>query len=314
MLCKVSPIFADMFALPPSDANEFCDGVPVVRMPDGAEELEALLMFLYHERSLHLTRLDPNTPALVRPVLSIATKYEIDTVRIHVVDRLMEDWPTRQKGWYDKHNTYIDDHLPEPASAIQLAKTFGIPAILPAAFYHLSRLSVGYGLDGSKSTRVQMAVLAAGMRTAKWKSLQADDYYSLLHGRTNLKASASSSILGWNPPHHELDSESDSPADADSDHEKLCSLEVRDKHYVDLRHAIYESDDALQVLKTRAEQGPFPRKLCWRCRNFARLQLAELRENLWKRLPKMFNIIFHPPSLQSRAMNWNWNEFILRDL
>ena len=49
ILAKSSPIFATMFTLPANNGNEMYDGVPLVRMPDGAEELESLLQVLYHE-------------------------------------------------------------------------------------------------------------------------------------------------------------------------------------------------------------------------------------------------------------------------
>lgn len=45
--------------------------------------------------------------------------------------------------WYDAGNRlYVDDHFPEPTSAIRLARVCDIPDILPAAFDHLSRLSI----------------------------------------------------------------------------------------------------------------------------------------------------------------------------
>lgn len=43
-----SPIFCDMFGLPSTDdTNETYDGVPLVHMPDSAEDLESLLTALY---------------------------------------------------------------------------------------------------------------------------------------------------------------------------------------------------------------------------------------------------------------------------
>jgi hypothetical protein len=50
MLSKVSPVFENMFTLPTGDAEEKFEGVPLVHMPECAEELESLLKVLYHER------------------------------------------------------------------------------------------------------------------------------------------------------------------------------------------------------------------------------------------------------------------------
>jgi BTB/POZ domain len=49
MLSKFSPVFATMFTLPAGHTGETYDGVPMVYMPDAAEELESLLRLLYHE-------------------------------------------------------------------------------------------------------------------------------------------------------------------------------------------------------------------------------------------------------------------------
>ena len=49
VLTKISPVFATMFTLPNVDANETYDGVPLVKLPDRAEEIESLLRVLYHE-------------------------------------------------------------------------------------------------------------------------------------------------------------------------------------------------------------------------------------------------------------------------
>lgn len=48
-LCHNSPVFADMFALPAAQGvNAVYDGVPVVDMPDAAEDLAGVLGILYN--------------------------------------------------------------------------------------------------------------------------------------------------------------------------------------------------------------------------------------------------------------------------
>lgn len=47
ILCLHSPIFCDMLALPAEGNTEKFDGVPLVRMPDNAADLEAVLKALY---------------------------------------------------------------------------------------------------------------------------------------------------------------------------------------------------------------------------------------------------------------------------
>jgi hypothetical protein len=47
VLSKNCPVFQDMLALPADGVNEIYDGVPLVRMPDSAEDLQSLLNVLY---------------------------------------------------------------------------------------------------------------------------------------------------------------------------------------------------------------------------------------------------------------------------
>lgn len=52
VLSMHSPVFGDMLALQPAvkdnmDTENFFEGVPLVRMPDSAEDLEAMLKALY---------------------------------------------------------------------------------------------------------------------------------------------------------------------------------------------------------------------------------------------------------------------------
>ena len=50
LVSKNSPVFKTMFTLPAVDANETYDGVPLVWLPDTAEEVESLILrILYHE-------------------------------------------------------------------------------------------------------------------------------------------------------------------------------------------------------------------------------------------------------------------------
>lgn len=94
----------------------------------------------------------------------MANKYQVDFIRQKIVARLESDWPQTISAWERLESEIstmgdqeialgysgspsrpltLDNALPEPASAIRLARDCNIPSILPAAFYHLSRLSIG---------------------------------------------------------------------------------------------------------------------------------------------------------------------------
>ncbi|TFY73469.1 hypothetical protein EWM64_g10543, partial [Hericium alpestre] len=211
ILAVHSPIFADMLSLPTSTgaATETYDSVPLVRMPDNAEDLKRLLEVLYCRPMLRLKRYDPNTPIIVKPLLMLATKYEIEHLRSTIIQQLEEDWPQILGAWdileleieaktaHSRQQYLIglfdppDLCFPEPAAAIQLARQYNIHSILPAAFYHLSCL----GVDSDWSqTHVNCAEsgferlnLAIGARTARWELLEREDFLCLLRGRERVK-------------------------------------------------------------------------------------------------------------------------------
>ncbi|KZT18549.1 hypothetical protein NEOLEDRAFT_1246397 [Neolentinus lepideus HHB14362 ss-1] len=306
----VSPIFADMFALPPSDLNEMYDGVSIVRMPDKGEDLEQLLMVLYHQTTLPLKRLDPNVPALVKPVLLLTIKYEIDHLKNQIVAHFRDSWSTSLREWdtleaemagttkqwhldhncsFNTCNDYSDDHLPEPASAIQLAKECGLPEILPAAFYHLSRLSVKWGPHGCETNKQSQTLgLHEGLRTARWKMLTAEDYYKLLIGRTNMQSAVIKRIESWRQNFHV-----EEPTD-DTDEEEMAACSGSDKHafLMSLKKVLRESNDMLFDLQHHVDNyGLLPQKqMCTRCYLSLTNEFIPLRKYIWDHIPEWFDL------------------------
>lgn len=63
VLSRQSEVFADMFGLPASSASasESYDGVPVVELPDSAEDVESLLEVLYDPWYVPFSRCRPAT-------------------------------------------------------------------------------------------------------------------------------------------------------------------------------------------------------------------------------------------------------------
>lgn len=82
----------------------------------------------------------------------MATKYQLDAVRSKIVSCIEAEWATSLDEWDRAEDLFLamrneseSRHrglrctFPEPATAISLARKFGIDKILPAAFYELSR-------------------------------------------------------------------------------------------------------------------------------------------------------------------------------
>ncbi|KIP05782.1 hypothetical protein PHLGIDRAFT_44007, partial [Phlebiopsis gigantea 11061_1 CR5-6] len=201
-LAHYSPVFADMFGLPSKqDVNETYEGVPVVHLHDEYEDLETFLSALY-SFGLSTKRLDPDTPLLVRGVLKLASKYQVDAVRSRIVQCLEEDWPTTPLAWlrlchdeklyndgFTRYHTlgsgeYAEDKFPEPASAIRLARDFDIPSILPAAYLKL--LYADPTLDWDAIRKEPETPCGRMVRSARWRLLDQTDLLRLAQGRSRL--------------------------------------------------------------------------------------------------------------------------------
>ncbi|EED80879.1 predicted protein [Postia placenta Mad-698-R] len=207
ILCRHSPILADMFSIPPLRVSasrdtlaEVYDGVPHVQMPDSAEDLASFLHVLYDPLGTAYKRFNPDTPVLVQGTLKLATKYECDALRTRIVENLEADWPQTLAQWDARraegilarsehsqqftgkvNGLYLDDRLPEPASAIRIASDYHIPSILPAAFYQLALLSTDADWDTYRANPGKH--LRFGARTARWRLLDKRDLMRLVHGQ-----------------------------------------------------------------------------------------------------------------------------------
>lgn len=228
MLSMHSPVFADMLALQPTvqagnmdtDIDKF-EGVSLVRMPDSAEDLEAMLKALYfgwcatppsivppYATYLPLSklphpRLHPDTPLTLKPLLSIAKKYQISSIRHTILSRLESDFPQSLLAW-DRleaevattlqaqqndildSSQYVDDHFPEPCAAIRLARDCDEPTILPAAFYALARIRIEEDRGRRDADEIDLERFEA-TRTARWELLTAEDFTCLLRGQSKLR-------------------------------------------------------------------------------------------------------------------------------
>jgi hypothetical protein len=146
----------------------------------------------------------------------------MDHLQDRIVRHVEADWPqslwqwdmleaeilVMEETWCNEYkNGPIDDYLPEPTSAIRLARECDIPSILPATFYHLSRLSIEDSWCNAHTSSINPVEPEVphwhsfyGNRTADWTILSAQDYICLLQGKAKLASVAdrlfSSSHMG----------------------------------------------------------------------------------------------------------------------
>jgi hypothetical protein len=242
--------------------------------------------------ALPFKRLDPRTVSSVQSILTLANKYGAERLKTRIVEHLEADWPqtlwqwdrleteiqSMKDAWNQEFLTdsegsakFIDDYLPEPASAINVAWACNIPSVLPAAFYHLSRLSIydDYHLVRSSDA---CDALSKGRRTARWTTLTADHYICLLKGREKLSMVAE---------------------DIDFKCHTLCStwscVTQGAKLLEETRKACRHSADVLHTLRHYAEQAS-DYNTCSNCSSQIRQTLITSRRKLWRELSIFFGL------------------------
>ncbi|KAH8108788.1 hypothetical protein DFH11DRAFT_1473218, partial [Phellopilus nigrolimitatus] len=209
-LTRHSSVFADMLSLPvpPSTEAELYESLPLVDLHDSSEEWEKLLGVLYDPMSFKLERHNPDTPFLLDGIMSLATKYQMSSIRDRIVQHIEADWPLTLEEWdrfeeeIDRKRNFLrsspdvsdasartslDQILPEPVSAIQFAKRHSVPRILPAAFYHLSRMAKA---DDWDAVRSDAQLHNYSDPTARWKLLTLEEHKVLDRGIRIMMSSA----------------------------------------------------------------------------------------------------------------------------
>ncbi|KAI0074307.1 hypothetical protein K474DRAFT_73371 [Panus rudis PR-1116 ss-1] len=281
---------------------ETYDGVLHIETPDSLEDVESFLKVLYDPLGAAYKRFNPNTPVLVNGALKLAIKYECDALRARIVENLEADWPQTLAQW-DARRTeaimmrsehaqqqngkvnglYLDDRLPEPASAIRIASDYNIPSILPAAFYELSLLSTDADWDKYRSTPAHAGGkhLRFGARTARWNLLDKRDLMRLVHGQKLLAAytrAIGTDIFGTRCPRIA----------------KGCSNARADCWKYFQQNAPVSMDDPLDVLHDCMQlESLFTELPCPSCLSDIKASAEKKRRELWTSLPSFFNLNHH---------------------
>ena len=222
----------------------------------------------------------------------MADKYAINYLRENIVTQIESCWPRTLRQWDelelrsqatvvlskgaldnrpDLEAPYPNRLLPEPASAIRLARERSIPSILPAAFYHLSRLSIED--DWSKLQHRSEAVKTGC--AADWGLLTADDLRCLLKGRARMRR-ASREILHFGFHRQEWSEE--------------CSSAKRWRLLGEIEEVCIKSPDVLRATKDYIEKEDYGDGICHLCSSRIRYDLGSFRYTLWTLLSDFFSV------------------------
>ncbi|TDL17692.1 hypothetical protein BD410DRAFT_831408 [Rickenella mellea] len=275
MLAHHSPIFNDMFALPPVDTIETYDGANLVHMPDSAEDLEGLLRVL---RCLPYNRRDFDESYFLCGVLELAIKYEIDSIRDRIVGQLKAEWPAdleawdqledrRQAIWKAGDSDAAAELLPEPVLSIQLARQCDARDVLLGAFYQLSWLSAWDIWDCASPDDD-----ATFNPKARWNLLDSRDLLRIIRAREVLSFRTKADPVKM----HFLGkrcSESES-----------CNRTFR-LIWEDMSSEICRTRDPLEALRIlQRPSSPYTSMLCLSCCIHEKTFLRNMRKKMWDNL------------------------------
>jgi len=234
----------------------------------------------------------------------MADKYQVDHLHRTLVKMLEEDWPTTLEAWdenekylYDLQSDmpepFLDGITPEPCAAIRLAMRCHVPSILPAAFYHLVRLSPAYSRRVANSCYEGLSLedeelfrtyLEDGGRTAELELLAPEDFLCLIRGKEALKKyfdrMSTGSIKGLDDAHK-----------ADGCR-KSCSYVSANTAPRGLKARLLDDFDLLNVVKQsspssgkKGRPGYCPIYTQW---------VTQEREEIWDNLPVFFQLETKP--------------------
>ncbi|KDQ58288.1 hypothetical protein JAAARDRAFT_177480 [Jaapia argillacea MUCL 33604] len=295
-----STVFADMFTLPPpaeSTGIDMHDGVPLVHLPDPATRVASLLKLMYNPTSFHFNRYDRNLPSVIEHMMRLCGKYQIDGLLGYLKGLIESAWPKTLVEWDtleteidlkldfrrygESLDDFIDDQYPEPASAIVLAREFDITSILPAAFYHLSRLDTE--MDDKKNRGdyddTFMSRLGEGQRAANWGCLSSSDLLSLIRGRERIKTLYTDIPTSINRSRAFSDCVNKESETACSSISWSLAKDLRDQ----------TEGDLLNHLKTVYSSSALEKSgMCWSCRYSLGEAVKVVRADLWEQIGPIF--------------------------
>ncbi|KAG9040298.1 hypothetical protein FS837_000826 [Tulasnella sp. UAMH 9824] len=228
VLGRASEVFADMFTIPQPSIQNTVDGLPIIYVHDDPIDVHNLINHIYNSDVLHYLPLRQSTFDIMSSIIRLSRKYLLLRLAPAAMFRIRSDWPTTLEEW-DKNELHLlaitrwnaqvrydsqdgrsrlgpEDHLVEPCGVIRFARQEDIPEILPAAFYHLSRISSlndpHRPKSGNESQKRAHCSWTEGCRYATRSFLTPADWDTLMIGKAEIRAwFANFRKYGWQSIH-----------------------------------------------------------------------------------------------------------------
>jgi len=244
-------------------------------------------------RPLSYRRRHPMNPDNLRPAMTLAMKYNIISIKDDIVAKMMADWPSSLHEWddweygiqqlqtrYDHFCESIRDHVPEPASAIRFALDFHIPAILPAAFYVLSRTDVMH--DWYQDGNDEYKCWGNWRYSARWKDLSAQDLLCLIRGQRSMLGCWQKLDLAWEKMYPDL------PPEVGP--ECTCSDAKGESTWQKIMSSVRDCSDIFHKLKELSSEDAIEGDACGLCKTVMTWAIQRSRRQLWDQLPSVFSL------------------------
>lgn len=211
----------------------------------------------------------------------MSTKYQVEHFRTVIVEHLKSDWPQSLEEWDilwggSPRRVLMPFQAPEPCSAINLARKYDIPDILPAAFYALSCIDLcNDEWDPRTSTREIYPWSWDSDAQARWSLLSPRDMLRLMKGRDKIRS-------GLLTPFQ---------VDRGPNTTSVCPC---GQIWLDQRcqvSALMTKRDPLRSLKVLVVETYHNSGICVPCKSAIRDVLTRRRETIWSSLRGYFDLL-----------------------
>ncbi|KAI6101315.1 hypothetical protein F5141DRAFT_1138423 [Pisolithus sp. B1] len=329
LLARHSGFFHDLFTLPQLVAKDpspprvistpdvdhagDVEGCQVLALHDVAEDVANLLTALVDGPNFGQN--DPTDFQVVSGILRLSTKYLVDALREKALNHLALAWPTTLKGWDAREDIARAQELrdgsaavriyPSPIAVINLAREVNAPALLPSAFYDLSRYHFtqifDYGESFDESAWRFPLSTADMQRLALGKEASQHAVTTLIRSMGSLTHSLHGHPLGFHSHTHGHIHRTCKRDFAELvalatqhylfDHERGCM----DPLYVaeELGQPLYDLGQPMAADDYRnfgASRRGIEQAECQACARGLELWAARERERMWKMIPLWFRL------------------------
>ncbi|KAF5347591.1 hypothetical protein D9756_010707 [Leucocoprinus leucothites] len=183
LLAARSSVFKDMLAFPPPLEGNFThDNCPVVRIYDSTQDVRFFLNAIFDSGYFEAPPAQTEF-CIVAGVLRLSTKYDVQYLRRRALQHLAATFPTSLDAWHKRDKTRTIPPVDNtPFAALQLAREFDLPWIIPSIMYCISSHPLIKSIEGADFCGQKLRLTSDDQRCAllgREKLLMMQNRYSV---------------------------------------------------------------------------------------------------------------------------------------